>query len=631
VTEGYLSSGRVVSLVITFVVLTMITPYYCPVVAQTETPTLDPAPLLKLLQDVLSMIIENHYDSALSLCTKSLNISLPSDISYLHTRLYVRLLKLTKLLRSADSLVKEASAGSPKVREVVYELCSIKTELNDVINEYMGRLSKYFKDPATRYVMMEYGKELVNELIVKLDTIINQLVRVYLQGNLSTTKRLLHIEISVPKKILGDSNFSVVLTVKSLINVRKANVSLVAVFANTIVKDLTFTLPVNETAEVTMKAPPAEVLVGSGVKLNEELPVKIAVVAKAVMDNETIIDYVSETLILTYSKPPCTFIIPNIVYPNQSINVSVISRANVTLNLTIYMDKLEDEYILLKSVVKPGENTFTIEPKNLTVGLHKLIFVIEPKGPYQGFTYSAVFALVKLPLTAVVNIQKVLLAPPFSSPLYVYIDTPVPYKLVVYVGDAKVLERTYINKSRIVLNLPIPFTLLMWRYNVKVEVQALDPMYGVIIRSLTIYVVNLPLLIAASIVLGFAMISPVSSRYITFSLKSLILSLRRSLISSEVRAIVKTVESSAVMFRRPKLLKLYRKFLRIISRYVGLPSKSETLREFYRRLSLRVGMKLRQLVSKFLSMYEVDLYSKHEVDVDKAEEVIRRLEEVGSE
>ena len=87
----------------------------------------------------------------------------------------------------------------------------------------------------------------------------------------------------------------------------------------------------------------------------------------------------------------------------------------------IYIDKIESKYLLLKSVIKPGNNTFIVKFENISVGLHKLIFIIEPWGPYLGLTYSAVFAVVKLPLTAIVNTQEVVIVPPFTSPLYIYV------------------------------------------------------------------------------------------------------------------------------------------------------------------------------------------------------------------
>lgn len=629
-----LSAEVIVYVVLVLIVLTMIAHPQYVVVAQKETP-LDPAPLLKLLQDTLSLIIGNQYGSASSLCSESLNVSLPPDVSYLHVRLYERLLKLSKLMEKSGRLVREASAGSPKVKEVIYELYGVKIELEDLISDYVGRLSKYFKDSATRYVMMRYSRELINELMIKVDNTINNLIKVYLQGGLNITKgkRLLYILISVPDKIEGGKDFNITLTIKALANISEVNTSLTVIFANAIVKDLVTTLPVNESIVITMKAPQAEELMGGGVKLSEELPVKITVVAKGVLGNETIADYVSVTSTLTYSRPPCTFSIPSIIYPNQSMKIHIISRAEMVLNLTVYINKLESKYLLLKSLIKPGDNVFIVKLKNLTVGLHKLIFVTEPKGPYLGLTYSATFTVIKPPLTAIVNTRGVVIAPPFTSPLYVYVNIPIPYKLIVYVGNAKVLEHTYTNKSKVALNLPIPFTLLMWRYEVKVEVQALNPKYGSVVRSLTIYVINLPLLIAAVIASGFAMIASVSSsRYVSFSLKSLIHGLRKALIvSGELKEAVKPVEAPIPRFRRPRLLKLYRRFLRIISKYVGLPKRSETLREFYRRLSMRISDRLRKLVGRFLSMYEVDLYSSHEVDIGKAEEVIRRLEEVGSE
>ena len=628
-----LSAEVIVYVALVLIVLTMIAHPQYVVVAQKETP-LDPAPLLKLLQDTLSLIIGNQYGSASSLCSESLNVSLPSDVSYLHVRLYDKLLKLSKLMEKSGRLVREASAGSPKVKEVIYELYGVKIELEDLISDYVSRLSKYFKDSATRYVMMRYSRKLINELMTKVDNTINNLIKVYLQGSLNITKgkRLLYILISVPDKIDGGKDFIITLTIKALANISEVNTSLTVIFANAIVKGLVTTLPVNESIVITMKAPQAEELMSSGVKLSEELPVKITVVAKGVLGNETIADYVSETSTLTYSRPPCTFSIPSIIYPNQSMKIHIISRAEMVLNLTVYIDKLESKYLLLKSLIKPGDNVFIVKLKNLTVGLHKLIFVTEPKGPYLGLTYSATFTVIKSPLTAIVNTQGVIIAPPFTSPLYVYVNIPIPYKLKVYVGNAKVLEHTYTNKSKVTLNLPIPFTLLMWRYEVKVEVQALNPKYGSVVRSLTIYVINLPLLIAAAIASGFAVIASVSSRYVSFSLKSLIHGLRKALIvSGELKEAVKPVEAPIPRFRRPRLLKLYRRFLRIISKYVGLPKRSETLREFYRRLSMRISDRLRKLVGRFLSMYEVDLYSSHEVDVGKAEEVIRRLEEVGSE
>jgi len=626
--KGVLTSTlvRVVAVLITVLFVTLV-PHVLIAENTTEEGLLDPAPLLKMLNDALSLITDGRYGEAQQVCMEAEQVVLPSEIAYAHSRLYGRLLELISLIEEAGRVCKHAEPRSPEVKVVLYELCAVKLELENKLPQYVGELSKYFRDPSTKYVMLRSIKGTIASFLSKLSSDINKLIEVYLQG--SSGGRVIKVTLSLPEEVLGGSTLRVTVKVTSNVSIiRLANLTVIATFANSVTEVVNETVEVGSQEAVAVAVPSAEALARAGVGLDEELPIKVVAIASALVGGEEFVAYAAANSKLIFTRPRIAVVVPSFVYPNQAVNVTVVARTNATLEARVYLDEVSDDHLILEMSVEPGVNSFLLNFENLSVGYHKLYLVTEPTGPYLSLTHSSAFAVVEHPLVAVAELPELAVAPPFAVVLHVYVDTPVPYEVAVLVGGREVLRSTFVNKSRVSLTVPLPPTPLMWRYEVEVEVRALSPSYGSATKLLATYVVNLPVLTAAVAALGLAMVTPASSRYISISLKS-VLSRFRSQRAELVRSTLQVAEEVTVArFRRPKLLKLYRRFTSLISRYVSPPKRSETLREFLRRLKLRTSDWVQKLAWRFISIYEADLYSHHDVDVREAGEVIRKLEGV---
>ena len=592
-------------------------------------PEVDPAPLIKLLKDALTAIMDEDYAKARRICWEAKATSLPSELGYLHTRVYGKLLELTSILEGVGKVCENAEPRSPKVKVVLYKLCEIKLELEDDLAQYVSRLSKYFRDDATRYVMVKSIEEVVASFMSKLNSDINKLIEAYLQG--SAGGDVLKVALELPREVLGGSTLDITAAVTSECMSGLANLTVFVTYAGAVTEVVSKTVEIGSTVKVSIRSPSAEDLIRAGVKLDEELPIKVVALATALRGGEEVAGYAAANSTLVLMHPKLTVVVPNYIYPNQSINVTVLARISAVLRARIYLDKVDDSHLIMEADLRSGENTFSLNPRNLSVGYHKLYVVTEPSGAYLGFTHSSAFAVVNLPLVAVAEVPEVAVAPPFTVVLHVYVDTPVPYEVSVLVGGREVLRSTYTNKSRVTLTVPLPPTPFMWRYDVEVRVRALSPTYGSTTKLLTTYVVNLPVLAVAVATLGLAMVTPASSRYINLPLRP-VLSRFRSQGVGSLRSTLQVPEEVAVArFRRPKLLKLYRRFTSLISKYVSPPKRSETLREFFRRLKAGASAWVQQLAWQFIRIYELDIYSRRDVDVRKASEVIRMLEEASSE
>lgn len=139
-------------------------------------------------------------------------------------------------------------------------------------------------------------------------------------------------------------------------------------------------------------------------------------------------------------------------------------------------------------------------------------------------------------------------------------------------------------------------------------------------KSIRIYVINIPI-ITSLIISSLTITLLPSTRNYLRSLRLYIpklISYRRS----EYRVSSVYV---GISFRESKLFRTYRKFVDLISKYVEPPKTSETLREFLVRVRNSFINPIYELITSFITNYELELYSRHTPNLEVVGDVLRRL------
>ena len=587
---------------------------------------LDPTPIIRILQDTLSAITYGDYDSAEKLINLALSISLPKRVEYIHVKLYTQINNLLELMRDIDELSKGVEARSSELKVVIYRLYRLRLDLKEYFTEYLNTLSKYFKDREVRHVMSEKVENAVSMLFLRIDELIDELTMLYIFGTVNIVP--LNITITMPQSIRSGNVFSIGIYIEAPPIIKYVNSTIHVSYGNIYEVLIHRELPVNKEINISSKAPLVEDLLRRTSIIMNETSIEVKVRVITVVHNTTYIGTEIARSKLIFKEPLCEFYISRHIYPNQPLEVSVLAYIDYPLNTTIYIDKSIPKNLVLNTVLKPGNNTFELPILNLSTGDHILIFEIKPRGYYLGTTYYTKFEVVREPLIALIEVQRVIIGPPFTLSMSVDVDSKTPYIIEVFMDGNRLIKEKFHNESGIRLRANTPITLFVWRSSVVISIEPLDPRYEPMEFSTDIYIINTPLLILASALLGFAIITPTTSKYISISMQYLLRYLHRAGISEKrVRRISsEVIVRTRIFFRPSKLVNLYRRLLRIIAPYVGIPHEYETLREFCRRVSIG----FRELIYRFIKLYELDLYSKHDVDVKEAEEIVKRLEKLES-
>lgn len=613
--------------VFTMLCLLMITSM-ASVIAQNQSRIeLDPAPLTRLLQDVLLSIIDEEYDKALALCEIALNVSLPIDIRYTHVRLYKDLTEISSLLKTSKHVFSNASVQGVSL-DIVYRMHIARDKLRESVDEYLNKLSKYFTDPSTRYLMTVSIRRSTESIVLKIDLEIDKLLQMYMRGVYGSS---VTVYAKAPEKVYGGEKFYLSLYVDTDIKTStNASIKITAMFGYAIVKKLELSVPLGVWVDVDIDVPGAEELEAMGISPLSITRAKIYITAVVDANKTVVYGYTLCNTSVVYERPSIKFSMPGNIYLGQPILVSIESSALTQINLSAYLDIVSNETLVLSTTISPGLTNITIVLPNISSGYHKLIFITQGVGRYATSAYTYVFAVSRPRPSIVVSISDLAVFPLSKIRVSLYVDTSVPYVVSIYINNRKVAERVYIDSSKVELEIEPPVTLLMWRYSVVTEVKPVDTAYDPSFREGYTYVLNLPALIAIPSILSIVLATPSTSKYVVFSLKFTKSRLERVVHRAEGLSSGVPQAIDSYSFRRPRLANLYRKFIHIVSKYVEPPRKSETLREFYNRFELTtIKSMVKHLVKMFLDIYEEDLYSVHSIDEDLARDAVKRLDSIG--
>lgn len=588
----------------------------------------DPVPLALFLKDTLLFISYGEYNASKEYISIALNLSLDDNIAYLHKKLYNELMELVNVLEEVDLKKLNDTTKKDYVKNIIYRLYRLRINLEQYLDEYTSKLYGLISDHLIKVYIMNETQKAVFYFLENIDKLIDEIRNIYLH-------RIAHIvhvniDISIPQIILANDTFKIDLEINVPSDLRSINTSIIIIYGNKYYITFYKRVLVNYTTSIILKPPSVEDLISKGVVVGEEIPLEIRVKAYEVVHNTIYSGSGIFRSKIHYIKPLCTFHLPPPIYPGSPLHINIIANIDYPLNLTIYLNNIDEESIIGNTTIYPGNNTIEVTKSDLPDGVHRLFFKINGKGYYYSMIYEVPFNVNRISLQAGISLPKMIIGPPYVIPINLDIDRDIPFNITVYINNKRVFSRTINVLSNRLVRVTLPYPLLTWTHHVEVLVEPLNPIYRSYRFSALVYSIDIPLMLIALIIFGYAISTYTPSYGLSISIQSIVKYFRRS------RYLVRGIEKSPVIkletrlkkfFKPATLIELYHRFIHLMLKYVGPPRNSETLREYYHRISIVFSNNMRQLIIKFISLYERDLYSRHKVDRDEAENIVHELEE----
>ncbi|MEM4535350.1 MAG: hypothetical protein QW764_04850, partial [Desulfurococcaceae archaeon] len=191
-------------------------------------------------------------------------------------------------------------------------------------------------------------------------------------------------------------------------------------------------------------------------------------------------------------------------------------------------------------------------------------------------------------------------------------------------------KRTFTVPSGGVLSIPVYSGILPVQVlDLRIKVEPLSEQYDAFSLSLSVYVVNIPVLLVLTLI-SIILIPMVSehekSFVVTFtSYWKKAQAIPRKLENLAREALLKPYE----MGLGSRIAMLYYNLLKKLK--LGLPKESETLREHYKQISHQIPEGLGKLLWRFLLMVERDLYSSKKPLYEEAEKAYQGVLSASSE
>ncbi|MEM1526672.1 MAG: hypothetical protein QW775_03680 [Ignisphaera sp.] len=589
---------------------------------------IDPAPLAKVLQDVVEAILRENYNEALSLCRKAADISLSKEFSYIHEKVYKSIERVINLLTQVEEQTLIDVEDNVKLYVLINDFYISKLELIESMNNYVNKLSSLFKDPATRYLITRTLTNYIVNLNTKLEIIISNLMQIYF----GVYGQEIHIELNHQPIVYGgeilDLDIGILLTTN--LSIDYVNITVLIIYGeNMLSETIQYSIPIGKKISIKIETPKAEDIYAIGMKPSTRMESRLFVIARVVVDGRILIGYKFSNFTLMYLNPPIKVSIPSYVKPGEDIKVRISANLDTPLNLSIYLNNISNKSLIANLTISFGEYVLNISSANMSIGYLKLIFLTQPKGKYLAYSFSYTIAVVLENIVATINVKPFAFIPIAKPLLEIYVDSPTHYNVTIYFDNNVITRLSLVNNPKISVELSLPLTIFFWRYRILVEIHPNNLMYSPTVIESSIYVLNIVTLIIMTIFLAITITTPSRTSYIIAALRLGSSTMRNVIYKTRGIATIHTTIME-YFFRKPRLLNLYKKIIEIVSKYVEPPRASETLREFYRRLYESFSGYTSLLVKAFLELYEQDLYSNHGIDVDKAIRIVERIEEIES-
>ena len=587
----------------------------------------DPVPLTLLLRDTLLSISYGEYNVSKEYIIAALNISMEGDIAYLHIRLYNELMELVNVMQGIDLKVLNNTANRDDVRRIIYKLYRLRIDLEEYINEYIDKLYGLISDQSIKAYVINETQIAISRFLEDINGLIDELKSIYLHRIANVV--YVDVNVMVPEIIMANDTFNIEVKVIGPRSLQIINTTIIIIYGDTYYITLYRQVIVNSSTSIILKPPTIEDLISRGLLVKEEVPIEIRVEAYGFRYDTIYSGLGISRSKLRYIKPLCEFYIPRNIYSNKSFTIGILAHIDYPLNLTIYLNKIDIESIIENTTLFPRNNSIEIPALDLGRGLHKLLFKIEGKGYYHNMIYAVPFRINKVQLETSISLPQIIIGPPYVIPIHVDIGKEIPFKVTVFIDNKEIISETVYGLSNKVIKVSLPYLLFTWRHHIEILVEPLNPLYESYKFSTEIYSINIPLMFLASIILGYALSTRIVSYGFSISLQSIIKYFRKRshLVEEIAKSSISTLETKFRSFFKPAVLtSLYYRFIRVMIRHASPPRDSETLREYHHRISNVFSSSVGELIRRFIALYEKDLYSKHEVDVGEAENIVHKLE-----
>lgn len=609
----------------------------------TVNETFNGAIMLELLNNILSLIINEDYREAEHLTHVLSNAYVPEKISFIHNKTLTYLRELTVSLESLKKLEDEvrnllmrrrcdlALEYEGVLRNLTINVFSLKYKLIDdgLLSNYLSSLLNYADLINIRFILKRKIDSNIESLIERLDNYRSEIIDLLDNTRKCNTTNILIVKvINSSREVLGGNPIVVygMVTTNNGTPIAGVNIALNLIVAGHTISNNTITDKrgyfrgeiLTPTSDVLLKTLPMYSKISS---INTTL---YLFAYKSV--NDVFYSGMNKVNItITYIKPRISVECPVAVNYSIPLLLNLTINLNVPLNILIYLDNVELGDFILAS----GLNTISITVNNTSVGLHTLKFTSIASGTYLPSTYSCTFAIVKQVPALKVSMNNIIVYP-FD-------------RLHIYAAASNIGNNSSVNMSVIVdgrtvyttkgsllnVTLPPPLTYLIQYHTVSLTV------YGENVErtefSYKILGIN-PLGLIASLAIVLTGFSVGLDKYV-LRLPRIIVGFKRFL--SKNKRIIRREERDRGIRRIEKyvyskisssIVKIYWLAVRIISKIVGDPSPSETLREYLSRSKKKLKTDLYMLFEKITLLAERDLYSRYKATKEEEEEAKKMLE-----
>lgn len=591
---------------------------------------LDGAVMAELFGRFVDLYVSGRYLEAYRYAVNLSAAELPADLGYRHRQVYGLLAEISNLTGVVGGLVEEASALPPNAsdRHVSSLLARLKglglrlygdrLRLGERLEDYVSALKSYVPGGQRSYYYpyLDYKVEVLGEHVDRVLGSVRDAVSM-LEERAAPLGRVLEVlwydgSVDAGSQLgVGVRILSVPGAGRCILGVRLWLGPFFKVEASTSVSALP-----NATYELRVALPDAGAIQGRApVKYDGERGLYVAEYMGVVYcaDGEGRVlgeEYINGTVLLY--RPEITFRVDASVRYGEKVSVEILSGMPVPVNATVRLDGEAIGNI----TVRPGAQTYTVGPANLSKGYHTLSFEVSPVSRYVGYIFSAKLAVHGVPLRGVVAYDRLALYP--LAPLTVrgFVEGGAGgLRLVVTVDGDTVYNATVPPRFEAGIELPPP--LLLRSSRVVVMVVPGDKLYDPLVAEASVFRLNAVTVLAASLLAllvglrGEAGLEPFSRLYRAAPLRGA----RRRL-------------GEYVSLRGLPASRVARLYWALVSGFPHVfprPLDSETLREYLARASARLRGGVGRLFAELTMMVELDLYSRRKPGVG---EVRRLVEEV---
>ena len=599
---------------------------------------IDPAPFMKLLNDSISNVMRHELAKSSHLLNIAARVAFCDyKVEQAHSKVYDDLSKLNELFGTVDNIESRFEFGdvtglADLARKAYDELDSIRLSFRIHVLKYLEALRTYSSDSI---VFFEYRRKIlfnVNNLELEIDNSMERLADIYaaITSGLSSSSMNVSVSYKNPIYFGEDTQISLSLAFDNYSNseiTEKVNVKVSLIIGNVleIARNVFTEVPAN--ISVAFHVPEVGKVLLAGVEPlqimeSNEYYVPSKLVIKVIdAGTSRLIDFKIFSTEVIAERPTIVFKVPQYVVYNGYINVNVSSRAVIPLNVSVYLDKVDNESLVIKTIVPPGRSFIKIPLSNASVGYHTLIFVSEAEGRYIRSRWSSAIVIGSPSLPVSLRAPAVIVVPPFSFLISGNVEAPLrEFTVDIFIDSSRVYHGIFQGGSfSAIIDMPITLSsLFIGVSSIKVVISSPDSAEESVYIVRAMVVNSLSTLVLVGIA-GALYIHPRVYEAISFITKALIL-------RSGSRRGRPTLRLRGSRTFRPFRLKAY--FMRVISALTGVvdpPAAHETLREYLRRALPHIPPGLVNAVSRFFGLVELDLYSNKDIDEDEARELAAEI------